>query len=52
MNTNVLRELSDEGFLRLTLNHPDRRNAPSEAMLDELGSMLGKASALHSLKCQ
>src|SRR6056300_206873 len=32
----VLRELSDQGVLRLTLNDERRRNALSEAMLDRL----------------
>lgn len=34
----LLRDLSDDGILRLTLNDVGRRNALSEAMLSELGT--------------
>ncbi|MEN8894206.1 enoyl-CoA hydratase [Planktotalea arctica] len=39
----LLRDLSDDGILRLTLNDVRRRNALSEAMLDALGSAFGAA---------
>lgn len=41
----MLRALSDDGVLRLTLNDIARRNALSEAMLTELGSGFAEASA-------
>jgi enoyl-CoA hydratase/carnithine racemase len=34
----LLRDLDDDGILRLTLNDTGRRNAPSEAMPAELGA--------------
>ena len=34
----LLRDLSDDGILRLTLNDAKRRNALSEAMLDALAT--------------
>ncbi len=39
----LLRELSDDGILRLTLNDAKRRNALSEAMLTELGTAFTEA---------
>lgn len=39
----LLRMLSDDGVLRLTLNDPARRNALSEAMLDALGRAFAAA---------
>lgn len=45
----LLRALSDDGILRLTLNDVARRNALSEAMLSELGAAVteaGKDSAV------
>lgn len=39
----LLRELSDEGVLRLTLNDVKRRNALSEAMLGALGASFEEA---------
>ncbi|GAB5439187.1 enoyl-CoA hydratase [Falsiruegeria mediterranea] len=39
----LLRELSDEGVLRLTLNDVKRRNALSEAMLGALGTAFEEA---------
>ncbi|WP_299844711.1 enoyl-CoA hydratase [uncultured Roseovarius sp.] len=41
----LLRELNDQGILRLTLNDVGRRNALSEAMLAKLGSALVEAGA-------
>ncbi|NBB96678.1 MAG: enoyl-CoA hydratase [Alphaproteobacteria bacterium] len=43
--TLLLREMSDEGVLRLTLNDVARRNALSEAMLAELGTAFAEAGA-------
>ncbi len=40
----LLSDLDNTGVRRLTLNHPERRNALSEAMLDELGGALASAS--------
>jgi enoyl-CoA hydratase/carnithine racemase len=40
-----LRELDDDGVLRLTLNDSGRRNALSEAMLEQLGAAFAKAAA-------
>ncbi len=42
-NDILLRELSDDGILRLTLNDVARRNALSEAMLSELGTAIAEA---------
>jgi len=42
-NDILLRELSEEGVLRLTLNDVKRRNALSEAMLAELGAVFIEA---------
>ncbi len=39
----LLRDLSEEGILRLTLNDAGRRNALSEAMLTELGTAIAAA---------
>lgn len=36
----ILKELTESGVLRLTLNDNSRRNALSEAMLDELGKIM------------
>ena len=41
----LLRDLSDDGILRLTLNDPKRRNALSEAMLGTLGTALADVGA-------
>ncbi len=41
----LLREKSDDGILRLTLNDVARRNALSEAMLAELGQAIADAGA-------
>jgi len=41
----LLRELTDQGILRLTLNDPKRCNALSEAMLVALGAALAEAKA-------
>jgi enoyl-CoA hydratase/carnithine racemase len=40
----LLRELDDDGILRLTLNDAARRNALSEAMLGQLGAAFAAAS--------
>ena len=48
----LLRELSCDGILRLTLNDVTRRNALSEAMLSELGTAFaeaGKDSAMRAI---
>ncbi len=43
-DTNILlRDLSDDGILRLTLNDVGRRNALSEAMMTELGGAISEA---------
>jgi enoyl-CoA hydratase/carnithine racemase len=39
----LLRDLSDDGILRLTLNDMKRRNALSEAMLSALGTIFSEA---------
>jgi len=39
----LLRDLSDNGILRLTLNDVNRRNALSEAMMTELGGTITEA---------
>ncbi len=41
----LLRDLNDDGILRLTLNDVKRRNALSEAMLTELGATVAEAGA-------
>jgi enoyl-CoA hydratase/carnithine racemase len=41
----LLREMDDDGVLRLTLNDSVRRNALSEAMLGQLGAAFAKAAA-------
>ncbi len=41
----LLRDLSDDGILRLTLNDVSRRNALSEAMMTELGGAIAEAGA-------
>jgi len=41
----LLPEVDNEGVLRLTLNDVKRRNALSEAMLEQLGAALAEASA-------
>lgn len=41
----LLRDLSDDGILRLTLNDPKRRNALSEAMLGALGTAFADVGA-------
>ncbi len=43
-NALLLRDLDDEGVLRLTLNDRVRRNALSEAMLEQLAAALDEAS--------
>lgn len=43
-NALLLRDLDDEGVLRLTLNDMVRRNALSEAMLEQLAAALDEAS--------
>lgn len=40
----LLREVDNEGVLRLTLNDAKRRNALSEAMLEQLGAVLAETS--------
>lgn len=44
-NDIVLRQLDDDGILRLTLNDPKRRNALSEAMLAELRNAFAEAGS-------
>lgn len=46
----LLRDLDDDGILRLTLNDARRRNALSEAMLGQLGAAFGQASADASVR--
>ena len=46
----LLRELDDEGILRLTLNDTGRRNALSEAMLGQLGAAFADASGDPSVR--
>jgi len=46
----LLRELDEDGILRLILNDPERRNALSEAMLAELGSAFAEAGANPSVR--
>ena len=41
----LLRDLDEDGILRLTLNDAGRRNALSEAMLEELGSAFAEAGS-------
>lgn len=45
MNDLLLSELNNAGVLRLTLNDVKRRNALSEAMLEQLGTRFAEASA-------
>ncbi len=45
MNNILLRDLDDDGILRLTLNDVKRRNALSEAMLAELGAAIAAAGS-------
>lgn len=49
-NDILLRDLDDDGILRLTLNDAKRRNALSEAMLADLGSALAEAGANPSVR--
>ena len=42
-NDILLRDLDNQGVLRLTMNDPPRRNALSEAMLGELGAAFAEA---------
>jgi enoyl-CoA hydratase/carnithine racemase len=44
-NEILLRDLDQDGILRLTMNDPGRRNALSEAMLGELGSAFAEAGS-------
>lgn len=46
----LLRDLDDQGVLRLTLNDVGRRNALSEAMLVKLASVFGEAGADPSVR--
>ncbi len=46
----LLRNLDDDGVLRLTLNDSARRNALSEAMLGELGNAFAEAGADPSVR--
>lgn len=46
----LLRDLSDDGILRLTLNDPKRRNALSEAMLGALGAAFADVGADPSVR--
>jgi enoyl-CoA hydratase/carnithine racemase len=46
----LLRDLSDDGILRLTLNDAARRNALSEAMLSELGAAFSDAGGDTSVR--
>ncbi|PWE30022.1 enoyl-CoA hydratase [Maritimibacter sp. 55A14] len=46
----LLRDLDDEGILRLTLNDTGRRNALSEAMLAELGGAFAEAGVNRSVR--
>ncbi|MGF1551417.1 MAG: enoyl-CoA hydratase [Paracoccaceae bacterium] len=46
----LLRELDDDGILRLTLNDGARRNALSEAMLETLGAAFAEAGADPSVR--
>jgi len=46
----LLRDLDDDGILRLTLNDSRRRNALSEAMLGELGSVFAEAATDPSVR--
>ena len=46
----LLRDLNDGGILRLTLNDPGRRNALSEAMLENLGAAFADAGADPSVR--
>lgn len=44
-NDILLSDMDETGVLRLTLNHVERRNALSEAMLAALGDAIGRAAA-------
>ncbi|MCU9850490.1 enoyl-CoA hydratase [Defluviimonas sp. WL0024] len=46
----LLRDLDDDGIMRLTLNDARRRNALSEAMLGELGAAIAEAGANPSVR--
>ena len=46
----LLHELDDDGILRLTLNDVRRRNALSEAMLEELGAAFAEAGINPSVR--
>ena len=46
----LLRDLDDDGILRLTLNDSGRRNALSEAMLGQLGAAFAEASGDPSVR--
>lgn len=46
----LLRDLDDDGILRLTLNDPGRRNALSEAMLARLSAAFAEAGANPSVR--
>ncbi|WP_412506771.1 enoyl-CoA hydratase [Roseovarius sp. SYSU LYC5161] len=46
----LLRDLDDDGILRLTLNDGARRNALSEAMLAELGAAFAEAGETPSVR--
>ena len=49
-NDILLRDLDDDGILRLTLNDAGRRNALSEAMLAELGAAFAEAGVDPSVR--
>lgn len=47
----ILHECNADGVLRLTLNRPERRNALSEALLTELGSLLTQIADDRKVRC-
>jgi len=49
-NSILLRDLDDDGILRLTLNDTGRRNALSETMLGQLGAAFAEASGDPSVR--
>jgi len=49
-NDILLRDLDDDGILRLTMNDTRRRNALSEAMLTELGAAIADAGSATSVR--
>ena len=46
----LLSELDDDGIFRLTLNDPGRRNALSEAMLEQLGATFARVGSDPSVR--